>query len=111
MGKQKIVTVLGVIAAVASAILAQIDVISAKWGAIIALVGALAAASGGAITKFIESTKLVTIIGVLVAVSGVLAGAGDLIGAQYAQYAAIVGTALTAIGKSLFGWEDKGENK
>lgn len=105
MSKQKLVTILGVVAAVASAILAQVEVISVQTGAIIALVGALAAAAGGAITKFFEGTKIVTITGVLIAVAGVLAGAGDLIGAQYAQYAAIFGTALTAIGKSLFGWE------
>lgn len=109
MTRQKLITILGVIAAVASAILAQVEVISASTGAIVALVGALAAAAGGALTKFIEGTKAVTVIGVLVAVAGVLAGAGDLVGDKYAQYAAILGTALTAIGKSLFGWESEPE--
>ncbi len=104
--KQKIVTWLGVISAVASAIAGQVGTLNPKTALYIVLAGSLAAAIGGALAKLVESSVFVTVIGVGVAACGVLAGAGDLIGTGKAAVIAIIGTALTAIGKSLFGWGD-----
>lgn len=103
MLRQKLLTYLGAIAAVSAAIADHIDKISHTTALWITLLGAVAMAAGGAISKALESTFAVTVIGVLVATFGVLAQAGNLIGDKWAQIAVIVGAALTAIGKSLFG--------
>lgn len=103
MFRQKLLTYLGAITAVSAAIADHIDKISHTTALWITLLGAVAMAAGGAISKAMESTLTVTVIGVLVAAFGVLAQAGNLIGDKWAQIAVIVGAALTAIGKSLFG--------
>lgn len=106
MFRQKILTILGAITAVSAAIADHIDKISHTTALWITLIGAVAMAAGGAILKALESTFAVTVIGVLVATFGVLAQAGSLIGDKWAQIAVIVGAALTAIGKSLFGLDE-----
>lgn len=106
MTKQKIITIAGVIAAVAAATAGQIGAIDPKAALYVTLIGAVFAAIGGAISKFLEANIYVTLTGVGVAVFGVLMGAGDLIGTTKAQIAGILGAALTSMGKSLFGWDD-----
>lgn len=106
MSKQKLITVAGLVAAVAAATAGQIGALDAKAALYVTMIGAVFAAVGGAISKFLEADIYVTLTGVGVAVFSVLMGAGDLIGTTKAQIAGIIGAALTAIGKSLFGWDD-----
>lgn len=106
MSKQKLITVAGLVAAVAAATAGQIGALDAKAALYVTMIGAVFAAVGGAISKFLEANIYVTLTGVGVAVFGVLMGAGDLIGTKWAQIAGIAGAALTAMGKSLFGWDD-----
>lgn len=106
MFRQRILTALGVIIAISGAIAGHLQSISPTAALWVILAGALATAAGGAITKYLESNRAVTVTGVLVAVLGVLGQSSNLIGNKWAQVAVIVGAAFTAIGKSLFGWTD-----
>jgi len=106
MFRQRVLTYLGVIIAVSGAVAGHLQTISPTAALWVILIGALATAAGGAVTKFLESNRAVTVTGVLVAVLGVLGQASNLIGNKWAQVAVIVGAAFTAIGKSLFGWTD-----
>lgn len=102
---QFIVSAIGAIAAVAFAVAPQFDAVNPKTAAWLTLLGTAATATGGALTKFGWENKIVTVLGVIVAVSAVIAGATDLIPTNYALIASVLGTAAAALGKSLFGWE------
>lgn len=103
----KIVSILGLITAIATAITSQVTAINLKWGAWVMLAGTVAAASGGALAKFGAQGPIATGLGVVMAVSGALAMATDVIPSSIAALIAIVGTAAAAAGKSLFGWEEE----
>lgn len=102
---QQIVSWLGLVASITTAITAQVVAINPRLGAWVMLSGAVAAAAGGALTKYAGAGTLPAALGIVVAVAGVLAMATDVIPASFAAIIAIVGTAAAAAGKSLFGWE------
>lgn len=97
----KIISVLGLVAAVALAIAGQLEAINPKWGLIAMAVAAVASAAGGALSQF-TGNYYVTGIGLVVAVSGAILGFDGLIGAGAAQVIAIIGTAAAAAGKALW---------
>lgn len=105
MTLQKVISWLGLLAAVLMATVAQITAINPRLGAWVMLISAVAASIGGALTQFAAAGVVPTALGIIVAVAGILAGATDLIPAGYAHIIAILGTAAAAAGKSLFGWE------
>ena len=98
----KLIAVLGVVTAVAFAVAPQFDALSPQVAPWLMLLGTLAAAVAGALTKFGGKNIYVTIIGVGVAGASVLAGAADILPANVVSVAGIVGTALAAMGRSLF---------
>lgn len=98
----KVIAVLGVVTAVAFAVAPQFDALSPQVAPWLMLLGTLAAAVAGALTKFGGKNIYVTIIGVGVAGASVLAGAADVLPANVVSVAGIVGTALAAMGRSLF---------
>lgn len=102
----KLISFFGLVAAIATAITAQVTAINPKYGAWVMLAGALAASTGGALSKYLAAGPVATGLGIVVAVSGVLAMATGVIPAGYAQVIAVLGTAAAAAGKSLFGWTD-----
>lgn len=107
MNYSKIISTLGLITAIGTAIAAQVSAINPRYGAWVMLAGTLAAASGGALAKFGAQGPIATGLGLIVAVSGVLAMATDVIPGGFAALVAIAGTAAAAAGKSLFGWEQE----
>jgi hypothetical protein len=98
----KLIAVLGVITAVAFAIAPQFDLLNPTVAPWLMLVGTAAAAVAGALTKFGHQHPSVALIGVGIALASVVAGAVDMLPAQVVQIAGIVGTALAALGKSVF---------
>jgi hypothetical protein len=98
----KFIAVLGVITAVAFAIAPQFDLLNPQVAPWLMLVGTAAAAVAGALTKFGKDHPSVALIGVGIALASVVAGAVDMLPAQVVQIAGIVGTALAALGKSIF---------
>lgn len=104
----KLISFFGLVATIATAITAQVTAINPKFGAWAMLIGALAASTGGALSKYLAAGPVATGLGIIVAVSGVLAMATGVIPAGYAQIIAVIGTAAAAAGKSLFGWTDSG---
>lgn len=105
----KLISFFGLVATIATAITAQVTAINPKFGAWAMLIGALAASTGGALSKYLAAGPVATGLGIIVAVSGVLAMATGVIPAGYAQIIAVIGTAAAAAGKSLFGWTDSGD--
>lgn len=103
----KAISVLGVLSAVTFAVAAQFSLINPKVGMWLMLLGTIAAAASGALTKYGHTNTYVTVAGVTVAVASVVAGAADILPAQVTMIASIVGTAVAAAGKSLFGFEPK----
>ena len=103
----KLIAVLGVVTAVAFAVAPQFDALNPQVAPWLMLLGTLAAAVAGALTKFGGKNIYVTLIGVGIAGASVLAGAADLLPTQVVSVAGIIGSALAAMGKSLFGdfWE------
>lgn len=104
----KVISFLGLLAAIATAVTAQVTALNPKYGAWVMLAGAVAASTGGALSKYLNAGPVATGLGIIVAVAGVLAMATNVIPASYAQVIAVLGTAAAAAGKSLFGWEDGG---
>ena len=100
---QKIISILGVISAVLFATAPQFTAIQPKTAAILTLIGTVATAASGALIRFGISNIYVTVIGVLIAVISVLAGANDIIPGNVVTVLTIAGTAIAALGKSLFG--------
>ena len=98
----KVIAVLGVITAVAFAVAPQFDAINPQVAPWLMLLGTVAAAVTGALTKFGGQHPSVTMIGVGVAVASVLAGAADVLPGNVVSVAGIVGTALAAMGRALF---------
>ena len=102
----KIVSALGVLSAVLFAVAPQFSTLNPRMAAWLTLIGTAVAAASGAIVKFDGvANKLVTVLGVVLAVASVGAGAADLLPSSLVLVFSIVGTAVAAIGKSLFGWE------
>ena len=103
----KLIAVLGVMTAVAFAVAPQFDAMNPQVAPWLMLLGTLAAAVAGALTKFGGRNIYVTLIGVGIAGASVLAGAADLLPTQVVSVAGIIGSALAAMGKSLFAdfWE------
>ena len=100
---QKIISILGVISAVLFATAPQFTTIQPKTAAVLTLIGTVATAASGALIRFGISNIYVTVIGVLIAVISVLAGANDIIPDNVVTVLTIAGTAIAALGKSLFG--------
>lgn len=100
---QKIISILGVISAVLFATAPQFTAIQPKTAAILTLIGTTATAASGALIRFGMSNIYVTIIGVLIAVISVVGGASDIIPGNVVTILTIAGTAIAAVGKSLFG--------
>jgi hypothetical protein len=98
----KVIAILGVITAVAFAVAPQFDLINPAVAPWLMLVGTAAAAVAGALSKFGQQHPSVALIGVGIALASVVAGAVDMLPAQVVQIAGIVGTALAALGKSVF---------
>jgi hypothetical protein len=102
----KIVSALGVLSAVLFAVAPQFSTLNPRTAAWLTLIGTAVAAASGAIVKFDGvANKLVTVLGVVLAVASVGAGAADLLPSSIVLVFSIVGTAAAALGKSLFGWE------
>jgi hypothetical protein len=101
----KALSILGVVAAVAFAVAPNFTSINPKIAAYLTLIGTAVSAASGALVRFGAGNRYLTAIGVAVAVLSVVAGAADLLPEQVVQVLTVVGTALAAIGKSLFGFE------
>lgn len=108
---QKVISVLGVVSAVTFAVAAQFNIINPRIGMWLVLLGTAASAATGALTKYGSTNIYVTVGGVVVAVASVVAGAADILPQQVTLIASIVGTAIAAAGKSLFGIEADKEVK
>lgn len=102
---QPIISLLGVVAAVAFSVAPQFEVVNPKTAAYLTLIGTAVSAASGALLKFGGQNKLVTILGVALAVVGVGAGAVDLLPSNIVFVLTIAGTVIAAVGKSLFGWD------
>lgn len=102
---QKVISVLGVVSAVTFAVAAQFNIINPRIGMWLVLFGTAASAATGALTKYGSTNIYVTVGGVVVAVASVVAGAADILPQHVTLIASIVGTAIAAAGKSLFGIE------
>lgn len=102
---QKIISILGVVASVLFATAPQFSTIQPKTAAWLTLIGTVATAASGALVRFGAQNIYITIIGVVIAVFGVLAGAGDLIPENITFVFTVIGTAVAALGKSLFNIE------
>ena len=98
----KAISILSLIAAVASAVAVQLGAIKPQYGQIAVFVAAIAAAAGGALAKATDN-HIATAIGVVIAVASAFAGFADLLPAPVLQAAGIVAVAFAAAGKSLFG--------
>lgn len=103
---QKVISILGVISSMLFAVAPQFSSLQPKTAAWLILVGTVATSASGALIKFGNGNIYITVTGVAVAVLGVLAGAGDMIPEQISFAIGVAGTALAALGKSLFGWGD-----
>ena len=99
---QKIVSILGVVASVLFATAPQFSTLQPKTAAWLTLLGTVATAASGALTKFGERNIYITVTGVMIAVLSVVANAGDLIPANITFILTVAGTAIAAFGKSLF---------
>lgn len=99
---QKIVSILGVVASVLFATAPQFSTLQPKTAAWLTLLGTVATAASGAISKFGERNIYITVTGVLIAVLSVVANAGELIPANITFILTVAGTAIAAFGKSLF---------
>jgi len=105
----QIISALGVISAILFSIAPQFNTINPKTAAWLGLIGTAVSAFSGALVKFSwAENRVVTIIGATLAVVSVLAGAGDLLPSNYVFILTVIGTALAAVGRSLFGWTDGG---
>lgn len=108
---QKIISILGVIASVLFAVTPQFSDIQPKTAAWLSLIGTVATAVGGALHRYGANNIYLTVVGVLVAALSVLAGAGDLLPANVVFVLSVAGTAVAALGKSLFNiGNDKDDN-
>jgi hypothetical protein len=105
----KAISILGLLTAIASATASQIGDMNPKAGVWVMVGGSVASAAGGALRKSGSSSPAVTALGLIVAVSGALAMATDVVPAKIAAIIAVAGTIASAAGQSLFGWttEDK----
>lgn len=99
---QKIISILGVIASVLFATAPQFSTIQPKTAAWLTLIGTVATAASGALVRFGAQNIYITVVGVAIAVFGVIAGAGDLIPQNITFVFTVIGTAVAALGKSLF---------
>lgn len=99
---QKIVSILGVVASVLFATAPQFSTLQPKTAAWLTLLGTVATAASGALTKFGERNIYITVTGVMIAVLSVVANAGELIPANITFILTVAGTAIAAFGKSLF---------
>lgn len=98
----KIISILGVVAAIALAVAGQLEAINPKWGVLAMAIAAVASAAGGALSKFTGGNYAVTGLGLVVAVTSALLGFEGLLGVGTAQILAILGTAAAAAGKALW---------
>ncbi len=103
---EKVVSGLGVAAAVAFAVAPQFGAVQPKTAAWLMLIGTVVSSASGALTKYGENNKLLTGIGVVVAVAAVLAGATDLVPSNVTMVVSVIGTAMAAVGKSLFNFDE-----
>lgn len=101
-----ILSALGIISAVAFALAPQFSAINPRIAAYCTLIGTAVSAASGALTKFGVENKIVTVLGVALAVVSVGAGAVDLLPPNVVFALSVAGTVIAAIGKSLFNWED-----
>ena len=99
----KIVSALGLIAAIAAASAAQFGAINAKWGLIVTFLGAMASALGKALVAQ-SSHWVLTVLGISIAVATVVASQADLFGPEVVRLAGSVGALLTALGKGFGDW-------
>jgi hypothetical protein len=103
----QVISALGVISAILFSIAPQFNTLNPKTAAWLALIGTTVSALSGALVKFRWSeNRVVTVIGAVLAVVSVLAGANDLLHANIVFILTVLGTALAAVGRSLFGWTD-----
>ena len=99
----KIVSVLGLITAIAAASAAQFGAINAKWGLSVTFLGAMASALGKALVTR-SSHWVLTVLGISIAVATVIASQADLFGPEIVRLAGSVGAVLTALGKGFGDW-------
>jgi len=107
---QKIISILGVISSVTFAVAPQFTSLQPKTAAWLVLIGTTVTSASGALMKFGEDNKVITAIGVAVAVLTVLAGAADLLPANAVFILTVAGTALAAVGKSLFNFSSSDDD-
>lgn len=94
------VSVLGVIAAVASAVAGVYEAAAPPTAAALVLVSAVAAAAGKSLSQYTGSIAM-TIVGLVVAVAGIIAQA-TILPSKITFAASVIGVAFAAAGKSLF---------
>lgn len=103
---QQIISALGVVSAVAFAVAPQFTSIQPKTAAVLTLVGTAVSALSGALVKYGTENRVITGLGAALAVVSVGAGASDILPGNVTLVLSIIGTALAAVGKSLFNWSD-----
>lgn len=102
-----LISVLGLVTAVATAITSQLTVINPRIGAWVMLLGTVLSGVGGAVHKRLSLGPATTFLGVIAAVFGILSQATSVLRPSIAQVIAVLGTSATAAGVSLLGWETK----
>lgn len=104
--KPRVISILGLIAAVGTAIAAQVTDLNPRAGAWMLLGAGVAASAGGTISKLLQASRGAVFLGLVISVSGALAMSQGLFSSKLITIFSILGTALAAAGKSLFGWTD-----
>ena len=103
---QQVISALGVISAVTFAVAPQFTSIQPKTAAVLTLIGTAVSALSGALVKYGAGNRVITGLGAALAVVSVGAGATDVLPGNVTLVLSIIGTALAAVGKSLFDWSD-----
>lgn len=103
MNVGKLVSVLGLITALAGAASAQFGAIKPVYGLIVTFIGAMASTLGRAIVTQTGHWVL-TVLGILVAIFTVVASQVDLFGPEVIRVSGSIAALLTALGKGFTDW-------
>lgn len=93
---------IAIVLAVATSIGGSLGAINPKAAAIVALIAAVAASVGRNLAIATDN-KAFTVLGIVVAVAGVLGANVDVVPPNWAAGLGIIGTALAAAGRSIWG--------
>lgn len=101
ISRQRLITWLGLVLAVASATATQAGAIRSSYGLVLSLMATLVAAAGPALRET-QGNEWLSLAAVVLALANTLSGFGYLCSPALLTWLGIVSTALAAFGKSLF---------